>query len=380
MTLWLSLVVGACGLALLGEAAFRALLRIRRIKFTPPKAYRDLYIVPHPYLPYVYQPHAVVGNAEVASYPLHAGRYEFRSVRINSIRFFNEDVQVQKEPGTWRAMCLGGSTTANSIWEIGNPKEYSYPLCLRESLKQRFSGDRYEVLNCGMGGWTSAEILINFALHLIDLRPDVIVLYHGFNDLEASLTAPFAPDYSHSRRNFGEAYARIRLASYLPSLRFWKSYAFLKGKLFGLGNIRYDLLSAIRAGKADLDNPFMGLETERRNLEHLLHLCRANEVQVILSTFAYHVYAQVEHDRRTLKYRDGVRMENAMLRELAERHGLPLVDIAALIPDDDAYFVDTVHFTPLGMQFLADQFSDSIAEAIRVRKSARGQAREEARA
>lgn len=364
MTPWLWLLGAICGLLVLGEAAFRFVLKKRGITFTAPKSYRNLYIVPHPYLPYVYKPHAAIENAEVAGYPLHQGRYEFRPVRTNNIRHFNEDVSSRKKPGTWRVMCLGGSTTANSIWEIGNPREYSYPLCLREALAGRLEGHRFEVLNCGMGGWTSAEVFVNFALHLIDLKPDIVVLYHGFNDLEASLTAPFSSDYSHSRKNFGEAYARIRLASYLPNLRFWKFYAYLKGKLMGFGNVRYDVLSSIRARPADLENPFMGLEAERRNVRHLIHLCQANGIQVILSTFAYHVYQAVSTDRRTLKYRDGVTLENAMIRDVAKEHALPLVDIAAMIPNDDAYFVDVAHFTPKGMQFLADHFAESITEVL----------------
>jgi hypothetical protein len=146
----------------------------------------------------------------------------------------------------------------------------------------------------------------------------------------------------------------------LPSLRWWKSYAFLKAKLMGFGNIRYDVLSSIRVGKANLDNPFMGLETERRNLEHLIHLCTARRIQLLLCTFAYHVHAQVARDQLTLKYREGVSLENQMLRELAEQHALPLVDHAAQIPDDDAYFVDTMHFTPLGMRTLAHHVAAAI--------------------
>lgn len=364
MTPWFWLLAILGGLAVLAEAAFRIALRVRGVEFTPPKTLKDLYIVPHPYLPYVYKPHAVMGNVQASPYPLHKGRFEIRAVRTNNIRFFYEDVEPRKQPGTVRVMCLGASTTANSIWAVGDPKEYAYPLCLREALARSLGAGRCEVLNCGMGGWTSAEILVNFALNLIDLRPDVVIFYHGLNDLEASLTAPFAPDYAHSRKNFGEAYARIRLASYLPNLRAWKSYAYLKGRFLGFGNVRWDLLSSVRAKPADLDNPFMGLETERRNIEHLIHLCRANGIDVILSTFAYHVYHQVRDDRRILKYQEGVRMENDMLRGLAGCHSLPLVDIAALIPDDDAYFVDTVHFTPAGMQFLADRFASRLAEVV----------------
>jgi lysophospholipase L1-like esterase len=296
---------------------------------------------------------------------LHPGQFEFHAVRVNNYRLLSEeDIEIAKPPGMLRVLCLGGSTTASSIWKVGNPKQFSYPLFLSEILKQRLESRPCEVWNCGMGGWTSAEILVNFALHLIDLKPDIIVLYHGFNDLEASLTEPFASDYSHSRKSFGEVYSRIRLASYLPNLRFWKSYAFVKGRLMGFGNVRYDLLTSIRVRKASLDNPFMGLQTERRNIEHLIHLCQANRIHIVLSTFAYHIYPAVANDRQTLKYYNGVQEENTVLRDLATHHNAPLVDIAGLIPDDDAYFVDSVHFTPLGMQFLAEQFGKCIVDLV----------------
>lgn len=360
--MWLWLLGGLGALAVLVEVVFRVLLRLRGIRFTPPKTHRALYIMPHPYLPFVYKPNSEINNIQGSPYPLHSGRFEIRSHRINNIRFFDEDVSLEKVPGTRRVMCLGNSSTANGLWEVGDPKEYSYPLCLRDSLRRRFGDGRFEILNCGMGGWTSAEIFINFSLHLIDLRPDLVVLCHGLNDLDASLTAPFASDYSHSRRNLGEAFARIRLATHVPNLRRWKSYFYLKRALLGFGNIRYDLLRSIRVRRPDFDSPFMGLGTERRNVEHLIHLCQANQIRIILATYPYHVYAQVSRDRRVLKYQEGVRMENAMIRELADKHRLPLVDLASLLPDDDTYFVDTVHFTPEGCRFVADRLAERIAE------------------
>lgn len=364
MTLWLW-VGGGLGVAvLLVEVGFRLYLKAKGKTFTPPKTHRNLYIVPHPYLPYVYKLNAIIDNSQVAPYPLHAGRFEFRSVRINNIRCMDRDVQLQKPPGTRRVMCLGSSSIASSIWEKGCPTQYSVPLCLKESLERYALDCPCEVLNCGMGGWTTAEIFINFALHLIDLRPDVVILYQGFTDLEPALTGPFASDYSHSRRNLGEVYARLRLATYVPNLGAWRSYFYLKRTLLGFGNIRYDLLRSVRLKKPDFSNPFMGVETERRNVEHLIHLCQANGIQIVLSTYAYHLYGAEGREPRMHKYQEGVGLENEVLRDLATRHQIPLVDIAALIPDDDAYFLDAVHFTPLGMQFLADQFAGRIAELL----------------
>jgi lysophospholipase L1-like esterase len=356
-------IVALFVLALAGEVVFRLELRRRRLTFIPPKHYRQLYVAPHPYLPYTMKANMRVGNAETQHYPLHPGRYGLQAFSLNNRRMVQDrDVAWQKRPGTTRILCLGASTTANSIWEAG--RRHSYPLELQAALDAALGTDRCEVINGGTGGWTTAEILVSFALYLIDLRPDVMLLYHGVNDLEASLTAEFEPDYSHSRRNFGEAVARIRLASRFPAITWWKSYMFLKSRWIGFGNSRHDLLKCIRVRPADWRNPFRGLATERRNVDHLIQLCRANGIHVVLSTFAYHVYRGVAEDPLVLKYRDGVAQENGMLRELADRYGLPLADVAAAVPDQDDYFLDTMHFTPAGMRLVAQQFAARVLPLV----------------
>jgi lysophospholipase L1-like esterase len=145
----------------------------------------------------------------------------------------------------------------------------------------------------------------------------------------------------------------------------------VKRQLLGFGNIRYDLLRSVRVKKPDFASDFRGLQAEQRNVEHLIHLCQANRIHIILSTYAYYLHEKAREDPRALKYREGVQIENEMIRALAARHHLPLVEIASAIPDDDAYFMDTVHFTPLGMQFLAERFAGRIAELLRVGEEAR---------
>lgn len=345
------------------ETLFRMALWVRGSDFVPPKRVRDLYVIPHPYLPYVFRANARVKNDEPARYPLHRGRFEFRTVRTNSLGLLGPELADSKPDGVTRVLCLGASVTENSIWEVGEPTEHTYPIHLQGVLDDRAGPGWFEVVNCGVGGWTTAEILVNFALRLVDLRPDIVVLYHGLGDLTPSLTAPFRPDYSHSRRNFGEAYARIKLASRLPSLRWWKSYSYATARLMGFGNVRYDVLSSIRVAAPEISAPFRGLATERRNVEHLLELCRLRGVRVILSTFAYHVYDAVAEDPATLRYRDGVLEENEMMRGLAAARGLRLIDVAREMPRQDAYFVDSVHFTPLGMRWVAERFGEAILAA-----------------
>ena len=112
-------------------------------------------------------------------------------------------------------------------------------------------------------------------------------------------------------------------------------------------------------------NAFAGLSTYRRNIEHILHIC-----DVVLSTYCHFLYPEIADDREHQKYEAGVREENAAMRELANRFGCVLVDAHALMPRDEKYFVDSVHFTPDGMQQLASLIADPILRIIDGRRGA----------
>ena len=61
-------------------------------------------------------------------------------------------------------------------------------MLLEKKLNDRFPEKDIIVYNCGMGGWTTAEILINFILKVYDYKPDLVIFYHAYNDIQAYLT------------------------------------------------------------------------------------------------------------------------------------------------------------------------------------------------
>jgi lysophospholipase L1-like esterase len=353
-------VLLALALALIAvEVLVRAAFRLRGIRFDPPKHLAHLYLAPHPYLPYAFVPGITTDNAERARYTLHPGDYEFRDIRTNDLRSIGAAVGA-KPPGTIRILCLGHSTVESTLWDIGGSTEYSLPLELERALRARADPRRYEVINCGVGGWTTAEILVHFALTLLDADADVVILYHGMNDLVPSLTPGFRSDYSHSRRNLAGRFWKIRLAARLPDLRWWKSYSYAATRLIASGNVRHDVHANISVAPPDPRAPFRGLATERRNIESLIDLCHARGIDVLLSTFAYFLYPGATGDPMKVRLRDGVLEENDMLRAIARERDLPLVDIARELPLDDASFLDSVHLTPDGMRSVAARFADAV--------------------
>jgi lysophospholipase L1-like esterase len=47
-----------------------------------------------------------------------------------------------------------------------------------------------QVINAGVGGYNCWEVLINLELRVLDLDPDLIIIYEGRNDVRAGLVEP----------------------------------------------------------------------------------------------------------------------------------------------------------------------------------------------
>ena len=263
-----------------------------------------------------------------------------------------------------RILCLGASTTGNYVSRDGT--SYSYPLELEHYLQPHFPDRQVVVHNCGQGGWTSAEILINFLLNLKDTDPDLVIIYHAYNDLPVSLTPEFVPDYSHARRNLGDCYYKYRLASLIPMLPLGV-YNFSIQSLFPFINPRNGVLEAVAKSRVSLSGDFNGLGTYRRNLEYIVKICLADGVGVVLSTFVHFLYDDIKDSPIHLKYRAGVSLENEVVRKMAEQYNTSMVDNARLLPQDPKYFVDSVHFTPEGMHILAENIGLEVESQIKKR-------------
>lgn len=366
---FLGAMVGIIAGIILIESLFRIghrLMRGRPFVCTPLNAADKIYVEPHPYMPYSYKRNAITAPAQQTTYPLHQEVYTFPQLTTSSQRYLNgpggdRNIITPKPDGLFRVACLGASTTGNYLQYEG--ENCSYPLALERLLHKRFTGRQIEVNNCGMGGRTSAEILIDFALNIIDTQPDMIVLYHAYNDLRPSMVEPFASDYSHARTTLGETYSQFKFISKLPDLPLHFYHAIL-AKLFPYTNIRNDMLRAISKGTVSMDASFAGTETYKRNLAHIINLCQANNIKVVCATFAYHMHGTTAEDTTVRKYFDGVQLENEAMSELAREHDLPLVDVAERMPKEDRYFMDTIHFSHEGMDYLAKLLAEPITDSL----------------
>ena len=266
------------------------------------------------------------------------------------------DIVVPKPVDIFRINCIGASTTGNYIDCEG--KTYSYPLELEKILQSKYGG-KIEVNNCGQGGYNSAEILVRFLLQVLDTNPDVVVIYHAYNDARAYLTLDFESDYSHLRRNLGETYWKFDLASKIPNTPL-KFLNFLIEKWMPIDS-RNSLLEQVSKGLfSQNSDPKEGLKTYERNIQYIIDICLARKIPIVLNTYCHFLHDAIKDEPLHVLYGEIVKAENDVMQSLAKKNNLVIVDNASLIPKDEKYFVDSIHFTPEGMTLLAKNISDEI--------------------
>tara|TARA_B100000963_G_scaffold213219_2_gene185822 strand:- start:3165 stop:4463 length:1299 start_codon:yes stop_codon:yes gene_type:complete len=355
-------------LLILAEISFRFLyFLVKRERYIPQKRAKakNLYAKPHPYIPYVNKPNFKIRGNDTTNYPLNKGKFTHSKLTTNNMGFANgpngdRDVSINKPEHLYRINCIGASTTGNYISE-GN-KNYSYPLEL-EKLLNELSSREVEVNNFGLGGYNSADILVRFILEIVETNPDMIIIYHAHNDISSYLTPDFKYDYSHSKINLGENYWKFEIGEKIPFLPF-QFINFILEKWFPIG-VRNSLLDFISKGKMNLDiDPKKGLQVYKRNLEYLIEICKKRNIEVVLSTYAHFLHNDIRDSKLHRKLREIIFKENEIMRDLSRLHELTIVDNANLIPSEEKYFLDSLHFTPEGMKLLAKNIAKGLKSYI----------------
>jgi len=89
-------------------------------------------------------------------------------------------------PDAVRIAVLGGSTT----FGVGTSDVDTWPSRLQADL-----GEHFAVTNFGVPGFSSAESVVQMALLVPERKPDIIVVYQGWNDLHNFHQPDVGPDY-----------------------------------------------------------------------------------------------------------------------------------------------------------------------------------------
>lgn len=274
-----------------------------------------------------------------------------------------------KPPGTYRIVCLGGSTT--ECYNPGSTTGIStdYPIELQKRLRARLHRDNIEVINMGHSAYCTTQMLILLQLDVLCWQPDLVIATENMNDLLVNWFPDFKPDYSNA---YGTPYFALPDLERAPNLltaipQQFQLYWLISNKLYAL-----DLGGRKKMRRATWgDKPLPGEATFRRNLESMAAICKAHGIQFALATQAEdpredmfvrhhgvkdynHLIIYPLHDEFLKQHAH----YNEVIRQTAKNRGVPLIDNAKTLEGHPEMFIDHVHYNDAGVTHLANHMAE----------------------
>ena len=312
--------------------------------------------------------HRYLGHVPAPNYRNGANAHD-------ALGFRGEGFPLEKPAGEFRIVALGGSTTYTSM--VGDYRD-AYPQRLERELHER--GYRnVRVINAGVPGYMSWDSLVNLEFRALDLDPDMILVYHGVNDVFGRMIWPpeayrgdnsgaFGPadalgsDAPWFERSVAVRVLRIRLG--------WSASPGALERNFGLPRATahaWRYAGQVKAGRYP-SGIFRRVPAERmlrrnppryfrRNLEGIVGLARAHGVEPVLVSFAYS--ERVSDDPLVSEpFRFGMDQHNAVMAAIARRQKVPFFDFAAVFPKTPELWVGGIHLNRDGAALKARYFAD----------------------
>lgn len=330
--------------------------------------------------------HTLVGRLGVSPWSVYVGDYyKFppnytlrgaagqgaETARTNSLGFRGPDFDPAKPEGTFRIICLGGSST----FGFHNSDTGTYPYRLQQLFTEPIGGLSVEVINAGFPYYTTASIRSLVEQEVLKYDPDILTIYSAFNDAGWPL-------------HIGA----------LTRTLFWLQqhsiiYLFLKETIITDDRV-YKMKHELRQmmpSTEDVSHVDRAAEQValryRENVEAILTLAVARKTRVVLirqpmttRTYNEHLDAsysyQEEYEAVRQKISDGAHLSpldyvmikhHRIIEELdviALRRNLPVVDNIAVVDEDRNRLTSWVHLTEEANGRLAQVLKEVILSLV----------------
>ncbi len=228
-------------------------------------------------------------------------------------------VAIARPTSAPRIVCLGSSATGGAF-QNDDLNDF-YPARLQELLTQQA-----QVLNQGVGGWTSFHMANYAESNAEALAPDILTLYIGHNDVLTKSSAPYKTLFSAWKS--GQS-----LESPFPNWRLFQGFRFA--------------LSAIAQPKGAVAVP---VNHARENIERIHAIAQQAGAKLLLMPEA------ITPDSAALTDYD------QMLQDMASKHSdIAYLDVPSLLLDTPGdFFLDDVHLSDQGHRRLAQALYESL--------------------
>lgn len=262
----------------------------------------------------------------------------------NSRGFPGPDPVIPKPAGAYRALFLGDSCTFQG-----------YPWIVEADLRAQHvpAGKTAEAVSLAVPGYTSLQGRRAAEAYGLELDPDVVFVYFGWNDHWAAYGEIDSKKVAERATAASSAFERSRLV---------QATAWIAAKWLG-------------ARKA-LDLPRVLPDEYRANLEAIDAIFAPRGVPVVYLTAPTTFYRsgvpeKLVHDRFAKSAEDAISLHkryNAIVREVAAASKAFLLDLEAecdASPDLPRWFLqDGIHFSPEGRQWLGSRITAFLRDEV----------------
>lgn len=283
--------------------------------------------------------------------------YQLPGKRLPQHAYFNRqgfrapDEIGPKQPGEFRIITLGGSTTEDANTVDG----LHWPLRLEHALHAAGRTD-VRVLNGAMAAYSSAHTLVRFAFDILPYDPDMVIVMDNVNDLTVNYYArrfgkPLDPNYL----------VKYGIKSYTENIddrdvvlsRLWHSIW-----------VRIDQRLHPHPAAAIPDDYDLGpgLRAFERNLRSTVAVAKAHETEIVLLTMPVSRLRETYDSTRSQargadpgyfpsydRFMADFDAYNEGIKTIGRATGVPVIDMHASMTGHDAeYFVDIVHYSDAG--------------------------------
>ncbi len=281
----------------------------------------------------------------------------------NSMGFRGNEEYGAKQKDEIRVAILGGSS-AFGFGASGD--ETTIASILKGKLDSKFPSRTFSVINAGNPGYTSYQVLAKLQLKVIDLEPDIIVCYMGWNDLFfSSYNLPFERNSFYGKHQFFNMDSWQKFISYNNLQIPYKIARPLALSL--IVHRAYRKFNALSGQKDHMKSIIISDELRDEihrqfydNLSSIAAISQYRKINTILITLfsEYDLYP---------RYRTGI---NGLIERVATESGAHFIDadeevissgIQGINIDRDKY-----HLTDNGNEFLAGLITEKISKILSV--------------
>jgi lysophospholipase L1-like esterase len=259
-------------------------------------------------------------------------------IRINSHGTRGPEFSLLKASNELRVLCLGASTTWGATTKAD---DRPYPEALEEFLKIEL--DRpVTVINGGMVGVRIQFTALRFEHELMRFHPDVVVVYHGFNDVPSGVQGDF---------------------------RFQPKASLLIGNVLLL-HAKWSVLQTSQTQSRHAKF--------RKGLNKIVELCAQNDITLFVCSFAlaYDEHTPVQHlkfyerimplygGQTAISALQSVRLNNQFVRKVSQHPNVTFIDVESVLGGRYEYFIDFCHFTQSGRDLLAQEIGQTLVDRL----------------